>query len=97
MNTCGTTPLPAWMPFTLSQSAALSERLRRKGLHEGERKESIPETSPQLSGGGGGVRGQRSATEEVCQVLSGAGKPMYDLLHAYLLNCGQVGTQSSSL
>lgn len=60
MNTCGTTPLPAWIPFTLSQSAALSERLRRKGLHEGERKESIPETSPQLSGGGGGsgVRGQ---------------------------------------
>lgn len=43
------------------------------------------------------VRSQRSTTEEVCQVLSGADKPMYGLLHAYLLTCGQVWTQSSSL
>lgn len=70
MNTCRTSPSPAWIPFTSSQSAALGERLRRKGLHDRERKERVPGTvSP-------GVRGQRSTTEEVCQVLSGADKPM---------------------
>lgn len=56
MNTCRTSPLPAWIPFTSSQSAALSEkkraaRQRKKGKHPRD-------FSPVVSLGSG-VRGQQ--------------------------------------
>lgn len=73
MNTC-VAPLSenAWIPFTLSQSAALSEGSRRKESCSGERKVS----EKRLPGCQSGVRGSEVGTEGVCQVLSGADKPV---------------------
>lgn len=82
MNTCTSpppqTPHSLRIPFTLSHSAALSKWLKRKGERAEKRK--FPKTPPRLS-----VWGQRSevSMEGVCQVLSGADKPMESLFTAY--------------
>lgn len=80
MNTCTPPPLRKRLDTFHLVSLCGTQRGSEKKRGVQRRKESIRELS---------VRGQGSkvGTEGVCQVLSGADKPMEGLLNAYLATC----------
>lgn len=81
---------PAWPPLRKRLdtfhlvSGCGTQRGAEKKRAERRRKESIRESSPRLSVWG---QGSKVGMEGVCQVLSGADKPVLGLLNAYLATC----------
>lgn len=85
MNTCAPPSSPRKRLDTFHLvSLCGTQREAEKKREEERRKESIREMSTELSVWG---QGSKVSTEGVCQVLSGADKPMEGLLNAYLATC----------
>lgn len=93
MNTC-VAPLSAnaWIPFTLSHSAALSKRPRRKEERSRERK--VSESRLPGCHSGSGVKGRHRGGMSGVKWSRQANGGLVKCLPGDLLTCGQVGTQS---